>query len=32
MGSSPHYREEECLEYVDEFSLVNRSQWLHVKK
>lgn len=31
MGSSPHYREEECLEYVDEFPLVDRGQWLHVK-
>lgn len=32
MGSSPHYREEVCLEYVDEFPLVVRGQWLHVKK
>lgn len=32
MGFSPHYREEVCLEYVDEFPLVVRGQWLHVKK
>lgn len=32
MGSSPHYREEVCLEYVDEFPLVVRGQWLYVKK
>lgn len=32
MGSSPHYRKEVCLEYVDEFPLVVCGQWLHVKK